>query len=197
MQYSLENHHWKYNISQGVLETFFFCSFMASINSQKNQMVWPSQTTLNLTDSQVTMRIGVQVAPFCLMWSSATASMRWTGCSPANHLVLLQDLKCIMSLSTGRHCMLFNKILQFKSASHGFFFIKLTKVEKEVVLSTSLLNIQQYNVQIKGKWSNLRKGVATFPTPRCSSYWNESLWVALDYRQPNYLLMVDQPLWVI
>ena len=30
-------------------------------------------------------------------------------------------------------------------------------------------------------WSNLGKGVAPSPTPRCSSYWKESLLVALDY----------------
>ena len=31
------------------------------------------------------------------------------------------------------------------------------------------------------KWSNPGKGVAPFPTPRCSSYWKGSLRVALDY----------------
>ena len=30
-------------------------------------------------------------------------------------------------------------------------------------------------------WSNPGKGVAPSPTPRCSSYWKESLLVALDY----------------
>ena len=33
-----------------------------------------------------------------------------------------------------------------------------------------LLNTQHYKVQIKGKWNNVRKGVAPSPTPRCSSY---------------------------
>ena len=31
------------------------------------------------------------------------------------------------------------------------------------------------------KWSNPGKGVAPFPTPRCSSYWKGSLLVTLDY----------------
>ena len=31
------------------------------------------------------------------------------------------------------------------------------------------------------KWSNPGKGVASFPTPQCSSYWKRSLLVALDY----------------
>ena len=31
------------------------------------------------------------------------------------------------------------------------------------------------------KWSNPWKGVAPFPTPRCSSYWKRGLLVALDY----------------
>ena len=33
----------------------------------------------------------------------------------------------------------------------------------------------------KVKWSNPGKGVTLFPTPRCSSYWKESLRVTLDY----------------
>ena len=36
----------------------------------------------------------------------------------------------------------------------------------EMVLDTSLLNIQQYKV----KWSNPGKGVAPSPTPGCGSY---------------------------
>ena len=40
----------------------------------------------------------------------------------------------------------------------------------EMVYDTSLLNTQQYEVCIKGKWSNLEKGVAPSPTPQCSSY---------------------------
>ena len=36
------------------------------------------------------------------------------------------------------------------------------------------------------KWSNTGKGVAPSPTPRCSSYWKESLLVALDYGRQLY-----------
>ena len=36
----------------------------------------------------------------------------------------------------------------------------------KIVLDTT----QHYKVHIKGKWSNSGKGVAPFPTPRCSSY---------------------------
>ena len=39
------------------------------------------------------------------------------------------------------------------------------------------------------KWSNLGKGVAPFPTPRCRSYWKGSLLVALDYGRLLYLLI--------
>ena len=46
----------------------------------------------------------------------------------------------------------------------------------KMVLDTSLLNTQQYKVHIK--WSNPGKGVASSPTPRCSSYWKGSLLVA-------------------
>ena len=37
------------------------------------------------------------------------------------------------------------------------------------------------------KWSNPGKGVAPFPTPRCSSYWKGSLLVALDCGHQLYL----------
>ena len=36
------------------------------------------------------------------------------------------------------------------------------------------------------KWSNPGKGVASSPTPRCSSYWKGSLLVALDYSRQRY-----------
>ena len=53
----------------------------------------------------------------------------------------------------------------------------------------SLLNTNHYKVQIKGKWNNPGKGVASFQTPRCSSYWKENLRVSLNYGQPIYLLI--------
>ena len=50
---------------------------------------------------------------------------------------------------------------------------------QKMVLDASLLNTQNYKVWIKGKWNNLKKGVAPSPTLWCSSYWKRSLWVAL------------------
>ena len=41
------------------------------------------------------------------------------------------------------------------------------------------------------KWSNPGKGVAPSPTPRCSSYWKESLLVALDYGRQLYFTLVQ------
>ena len=55
-----------------------------------------------------------------------------------------------------------------------------------MVLDDSLLNTQQYKVRIKGKVGNPGKGVAPSPTPRCSSYWKESLLVALDEGRQLY-----------
>ncbi len=40
---------------------------------------------------------------------------------------------------------------------------------KKFVLDSDLINIQHYEVRIKGKWSNPRKGVAQSPTPLCIS----------------------------
>ena len=60
----------------------------------------------------------------------------------------------------------------------------------KMVLDTSLLNIQQYKVRIKGKGINPGKGVAPFPTPWCSSYGKGSFRVALDYGRLLYLYNV-------
>ena len=46
----------------------------------------------------------------------------------------------------------------------------VSKTQK-IVLDASLLNTQYYKVQIRGKWSNPRKGVAPSLTCRGSSYW--------------------------
>ena len=46
----------------------------------------------------------------------------------------------------------------------------------KLVLDTSLLNTQQYNVRIKGKVEQSREWIAHFPTPQCSSYWKEAFW---------------------
>ena len=39
---------------------------------------------------------------------------------------------------------------------------------------------------LRVKMSNLGKGLAPFPTPRCSSYWKGSLLVVLDYGRQLY-----------
>ena len=39
------------------------------------------------------------------------------------------------------------------------------------------------------KWSDPRIGVASSPTPRCSSYWKGSLLVTLDYGRQLYFLL--------
>ena len=58
---------------------------------------------------------------------------------------------------------------------------------QKMVRDTSLLNTQHYKVRKKGNWSNPVKGVATFPTPRCSSYWKGNLLVALNYSLSTYI----------
>ena len=58
---------------------------------------------------------------------------------------------------------------------------------QKMVHNSSLLNTQNYKIQIKSKWSNAGKGAAPFPTPHCCSYWKGSLWVVLDYGRPTYI----------
>ena len=48
------------------------------------------------------------------------------------------------------------------------------------------LSIIRYGSRVK--WSNTRKGVVPFRTPRCRSYWKGSLRVILDYVRQLYLL---------
>ena len=57
---------------------------------------------------------------------------------------------------------------------------------QKMVLDATLLNTELYKVRIKG---NPGKGVATSPTPWCSSYRKGSLWVILDYDRQLYLLI--------
>ena len=57
----------------------------------------------------------------------------------------------------------------------------------KMVLDTSLLNTQQYEVRIKGKVEQSReRSSAPHHTPRCSSYWKGSLLVDLDYGRQLY-----------
>ena len=57
---------------------------------------------------------------------------------------------------------------------------------QKMVLHASLLNTQPYKVQIKGKWSNTGKGVASSPPPRCNSNWKGSLEVILNNSRPTF-----------
>ena len=59
---------------------------------------------------------------------------------------------------------------------------------QKMILDASLLNPQHYKIWIKDKLEQSRKGVAPFPTPRCSSYWKGSRRVSLDYGHELYLL---------
>ena len=60
----------------------------------------------------------------------------------------------------------------------------------KMVLDASLLNTQQYKVRMKGKVNQSKKGVAPSLTPRCSSYWKGSLWVAFDYGRQLYFIFI-------
>ena len=59
---------------------------------------------------------------------------------------------------------------------------------QKMVLDTSLLNIQYYEIWIKCKWGNPGKRVAPSLSLWCSSYWKGSLWVVLDNGQTTYLI---------
>ena len=59
----------------------------------------------------------------------------------------------------------------------------------KMVLDTSLtLIIIRYVSRVK--WRNPREGGVSSLTPRCSSYWKGSLWVALDYGCQFYLQLL-------
>ena len=52
-----------------------------------------------------------------------------------------------------------------------------------------ILSIIRYVSRVK--WSNPGKGVAPFPTSRCSSYWKGSLLVPRDYGRRLYLILIS------
>ena len=63
----------------------------------------------------------------------------------------------------------------------------------KVVIDTSLLSTQQYKLRIKGTVEQSREKCSAPPTPQCSSYWNGSLLVALDYgRQLSFFFTLTQ-----
>ena len=69
----------------------------------------------------------------------------------------------------------------------GLILGRVTRKTQNMVLDASLLNIQHYKLQIKGKYSNPGKGVVLSLTPCCSSYRKKSLRVTLDYSRLTYL----------
>ena len=60
------------------------------------------------------------------------------------------------------------------------------KIHK-MVFDVYLLDTQHYKARTKSKWNTSRKGAALSPISWCCRYWKESLQVALDYVQSNYL----------
>ena len=65
-----------------------------------------------------------------------------------------------------------------------------------MVVDVSLLNTQYYKVQIKGKWSNLEKGVAPSSSPRCCSYWKRNLRVNPQQRSVNLSVNISGEVWL-
>ena len=59
---------------------------------------------------------------------------------------------------------------------------------RKMVFDTSCLTLSIIRYVSRVKWSNPRKGVAPYPTSRCSSYWKWSFWVTLNYSHHLYLL---------
>ena len=60
-------------------------------------------------------------------------------------------------------------------------------MSQKMVLDYSLLNTQHHKVQIKGKWSNPWKRVASSLALRCSNYRKWSLQGALGNCRPTYM----------
>ena len=60
----------------------------------------------------------------------------------------------------------------------------------KMVLIPPCLTLNNIGYVSRLKWSNPGKGVVPSPTPCCSSYWKESLLVALDYSHQLYLLLL-------
>ena len=76
---------------------------------------------------------------------------------------------------------------------HGSIPGRVIPKTLKMVLDTYLLNTQRYKVHIKG---NPGKGVASSPTPRCSSYRKGSLLVALDYGRQLYFFYLSLPIYI-
>ena len=59
---------------------------------------------------------------------------------------------------------------------------------QKIVLDASLPYTLYYNVGTNNKWTNPEKRVLLSPTPLCSNYWKEILWLTLDNSGPPYSL---------
>ena len=65
----------------------------------------------------------------------------------------------------------------------------IPKTQKWYLISPCLtLGIIRYVSRVK--WSNPRKGVVPFPTPRCTSYWKGSFRVTLNYSHQFYYVQI-------
>ena len=53
------------------------------------------------------------------------------------------------------------------------------------------LTLSNKRYVLRVKWNNPGKGVALYPTPRCSSYWKGSLLVALDFSRQLSTFLVS------
>ena len=58
-----------------------------------------------------------------------------------------------------------------------------------MVLDASLFNILLYKARIKGKMEQYKERSNALSTPQCSSSWNESLRVTLDYGRKLYFVL--------
>ena len=111
---------------------------------------------------------------------SSTTSAKAPGCAE-------------MCLTLPQYCKTFDICLAVRVFANGPGHLgsipgRVIPKTQKMVLDASLLNIQHYKVQIKGKVKQSREGIAPSPTPWCSSYRKGSLRVTLDYGRQLYLL---------
>ena len=91
------------------------------------------------------------------------------------------------SLNTYRSISVIVRVVAKGPGDRGLTPGRIMPKTQKMVLDASLLNIQNYEVRFKDKWSNPGKRVSPSPTHRCNSYWKGSLRVTLDYGWPTYI----------
>ena len=74
------------------------------------------------------------------------------------------------------------------SSIYIYIYIVIPKTFK-MVFNTSLLNTQQYNVRIKGKVEQSRKGMAPSPTPRVVTIEKIAFWSPSSKGRQLYFLL--------